>query len=76
MKGDLMKAEMILAKNLKAYRKKHNLSQAALSRMAGLTTRGYSKIEMCHNGARMDTLDKLAAATGLTVAQLLTDDGE
>lgn len=69
-----MESQEILKENLKRYRKKHALQQAALAEQSGMSTREYGKIERCQVNMTLRTLDKLVASTGLTAAQLLTEN--
>lgn len=69
-----MESQEILRKNLKHYRKKNALQQAALAEKSGMSTREYGKIERCQVNMTLRTLDKLVAGTGLTAAQLLTEN--
>lgn len=66
-----MEAKMILAKNLKQFRKSSHLSQEELAARADLSARGYGKIERGEVHASLETLDKLATGTGLSLAALL-----
>jgi transcriptional regulator with XRE-family HTH domain len=68
-----MKTKKILAANLKAYRKKYKVTQEEIASRAGITRNGYFKIESCKTSARIETLDRLADAIGVSVAQLLTE---
>lgn len=70
----MVDSQEILRTNLKRYRKKHALRQAMLAAKSGMSTREYGKIERCQVNPSLQTLDKLAAGTGLTAAQLLTED--
>lgn len=58
--------------NLVKYRKASGLTQAEFAKAAGISARGYGKIERGEVFACIDTLDKLADALGITAAQLLT----
>lgn len=64
----------VLSENLKRYRKKNALQQDTLAVKCGISTREYGKIERCQVNPSLQTLDKLIAGTGLTVAQLLAED--
>jgi len=72
--GDPLEAKFVLAKNLKRFRMENNISQEEIADMANLSVRGYGKIERCEVNASLDTLDKLVDGTGLSRAQLLTDN--
>ncbi len=70
-----MNSQKILSINLKKYRKENHISQEELAARAELSTRGYGKIERGEVHPSLETLDKLARATGLSQSYLLTDDG-
>jgi transcriptional regulator with XRE-family HTH domain len=62
-----------LAKNIKKYRQKAELSQDKLSKLAGITLHTITKIE---SGAtldpRVETVKRIADALGCSVDELLT----
>jgi predicted transcriptional regulator len=66
------KTTMPLAKNIKKYREKHEMSQDKLSKLAGVTLYSITKIE---SGATLDprvlTVKKIAAALSCSVDELL-----
>ena len=68
-----MNSKKILAVNLKKYRQENRISQEELAARAELSTRGYGKIERGEVHPSLETLDKLARATGLSQSSLLTD---
>ncbi|MBE6111909.1 MAG: helix-turn-helix transcriptional regulator [Peptococcaceae bacterium] len=70
-----MHSKKILSENLKKYRQDHRISQEELAARAELSTRGYGKIERGEVHPSLETLDKLARATGLSQSALLSDDG-
>ena len=67
-------SKKILAVNLKKYRQENRISQEELAARAELSTRGYGKIERGEVHPSLETLDKLARATGLSQSSLLTDE--
>ena len=69
-----MNSKKILAVNLKKYRPENRISQEELAARAELSTRGYGKIERGEVHPSLETLDKLARATGLSQSSLLTDE--
>ncbi len=69
-----MNSKKILAVNLKKYRQENRISQEELAARAELSTRGYGKIERGEVHPSLETLDKLARATGLSQSSLLTDE--
>lgn len=70
----IMNSKKILAVNLKKYRQENRISQEELAARAELSTRGYGKIERGEVHPSLETLDKLARATGLSQSSLLTDE--
>ena len=52
----------------------NRISQEELAARAELSTRGYGKIERGEVHPSLETLDKLAQATGLSQASLLSED--
>ena len=55
---------------IKAWRKHLGLTQRAVAQKAGITQAALSQMEQTDNELRIGTLDKLAAAMGLSVDQL------
>ena len=70
-----MNSKKILAENLKKYRQENRISQEELAARADLSTRGYGKIERGEVHPSLETLDKLARATGLSQSCLLSGEG-
>ena len=60
---------------IRELRAAHRISQEELAARAELSTRGYGKIERGEVHPSLETLDKLARATGLSQSALLSDDG-
>ncbi len=71
-----MHSKKILSENLKKYRQENRISQEELAARADLSTRGYGKIERGEVHPSLETLDKLARATGLSQSLLLTEEGQ
>ncbi len=69
-----MHSKLILSVNLKQYRAENRLSQEEMAVKAEMSTRGYGKIERAEVSSSLETLDKLAAATGLSQASLLSEE--
>ena len=67
-----MNSKKILSENLKKYRQANRISQEELAARAELSTRGYGKIERGEVHPSLETLDKLARATGLSQSFLLS----
>ena len=70
-----MNSKKILSENLKKYRQANRISQEELAARAELSTRGYGKIERGEVHPSLETLDKLARATGLAQSFLLSEEG-
>ncbi len=68
-----MIGKLVLGQNLKSYRRQNKISQEELAARADLSTRGYGKIERGEVSASLETLDKLAHSTGLTLSELLKE---
>ena len=68
-----MIGKLVLGQNLKSYRRQNKISQEELAARADLSTRGYGKIERGEVSASVETLDKLAHSTGLTLSELLKE---
>jgi len=61
-----------LAKKLKQLRKRKNYTQEDLAEKADLAYKHVQRLEGRHpNAAKIDTLEKLAKALGVTVSKLL-----
>ena len=64
-----------LAQHLRRLRADRRLSQEALADLAGLHRTYVGSIERGERNVSLDNIDKLAAALGVTVSQLLTEHG-
>jgi transcriptional regulator with XRE-family HTH domain len=62
----------ILASNVRAYRKKHGLSQEALADACELHRTYIGSIERCERNVTLSTLEVLAKCLSTTVPELLT----
>lgn len=71
-----MNSKKILSENLKKYRQANRISQEELAARAELSTRGYGKIERGEVHPSLETLDKLARATGLSQSYLLSEESD
>ena len=69
-----MNSKKILSENLKKYRQANRISQEELAARAELSTRGYGKIERGEVHPSLETVDKLARATGLSQSFLLSEE--
>lgn len=63
----------ILAENLRDFREFENISQEEISFRSGISKETISLVERERSNIRLDILEKLAAYTGLTVPELLTE---
>ncbi len=66
-------AKHALAVNVHAWRKRRGLTQTELARFGGTNQPNISDIETADANVTIDRLGKLAAALGVTVADLLFD---
>lgn len=67
--------KFLLAKKLRALRKKHGLTQQKLAEMAGVDYKHIQFLESKNPpAARIDTLEKIAKAFGVDSAELLSFD--
>ena len=65
----------ILSENLRRYRQQHGLAQDAFATLCGVHRTYVGSVERCERNVTLGTLELLAKATGVSVAQLLTKDG-
>lgn len=64
-------AREVLAVNLRKMRQDRNLSQEALAELAGIHRNYLGGIERCERNVGLDNLSKLAAALGVSLAELV-----
>ena len=69
-----MPYKKILAKNLICFRESEGLSQEEISFRSGISKETISLIERERTNVTLEVLERLAAYTGLTVPELLTDN--
>ncbi len=69
-----MKTEIVLARNVRQFRKKRGLSQEEMAELCNLSSRGYRMIENCEVSTRLENVNKISEGTGLTGAQLLNEN--
>lgn len=62
----------VLAKRLKQYRKYNRVTQEEFAWSSGISTEVLSLIERQKENPKLDTLQKIAAYTGMTVSELLS----
>jgi len=74
MKAKPTKVRMILASNLKEYRKKIGISQEKLAEDAEMSTMMVKDIEACRTWVSDKTLESLAAALKTDIYRLLMPD--
>lgn len=65
---------MDIAANLKGIRLRMNLSQRRLAQISGVSQPFIHNIESGHKSPTVRTLEKLARALGVSVAELVGDD--
>lgn len=64
-------AREALAANLRKMRGERNLSQEALADLAGIHRNYLGGIERCERNVGLDNLQKIGAALGVTIAELV-----
>ncbi len=72
MKKDGMQLRKILAANIRAYRRKQNLSQERLADICDLHRTYIGSVERAERNVTLSTLATIAAALNTTVPKLLT----
>lgn len=66
----------VLATNLRRFRLQRELTQTAVAAAAGVEYKHYQKIEgAAWPGVRLDTVERLAKALNVSIAELLVEDG-
>lgn len=68
-------ARAVFGENLRRARVAKGLSQEALGEMAGVHRTFVGAVERAENNVSIDTMEKLAAAVGRTVVELLDVQG-
>lgn len=71
MKKATSNARIILATNIKKYRKMNALSQEELAYKAGLHRTYISSVERCERNVSIDAIEKLANALNVSIYKLL-----
>lgn len=66
---------LVLATNLRGYRKARQLSQEALAELCGLHRTYVGSVERGERNITLSSLEALAKALGVSVPQLLTPQG-
>lgn len=69
--GEPNPAREALAANLRKMRGERNLSQEVLADLAGIHRNYLGGIERCERNVGLDNLQKLAAALGVTIAEMV-----
>lgn len=64
----------ILSQNLKRIRKEKKLSQSFISEKSGVITSTYSRVESCQVSPNLSTLEKLAEAMEVTMADFFFEE--
>lgn len=70
------KARIVFANNLRKYRAKLNISQEDLADLAGLHRTYVGSVERAERNISIDSMERLAAALGCTVLDLLSEEAE
>ncbi len=76
MSRQTSKTRIIIAKNLRKYRLKNNLSQEAIADLAGLHRTYIGSVERGERNISIDNIEKLAKSLNCSVVDLLEDDLE
>ena len=71
----MQKLRKIIARNVREFRLKAELSQAELGKLSGLTGRFISSLESGQSTISVDNLESIASALGIKVETLLGING-
>ena len=64
----------ILSENLKRIRKEKKLSQVVIAERSGVITSTYSRVESCQVAPNLSTLEKLAEAMEVPIAEFFREE--
>ena len=64
----------ILSENLKRIRKEKKLSQVVIAERSGVITSTYSRVESCQVAPNLSTLEKLAEAMEVPMAEFFREE--
>jgi transcriptional regulator with XRE-family HTH domain len=70
----LPNARQRLASNLRSLRAQHKLSQEALADLVGLHRTYVGSVERSERNVSLDNVERLAAALGVDIAELLSEN--
>ena len=70
-----MHVQVRFGERLRAIRQKHGISQERLAELAGLHRTYVSSIERGERNVSLVNIERLAAALGITMAELMPDQG-
>jgi transcriptional regulator with XRE-family HTH domain len=70
----LPNARQRLASNLRSLRAQHKLSQEALADLVGLHRTYVGSVERSERNVSLDNIERLAAALGVDIAELLSEN--
>jgi transcriptional regulator with XRE-family HTH domain len=70
----LSSARQRLATNLRSLRAQHKLSQEALADLVGLHRTYVGSVERSERNVSLDNVERLAAALGVDIAELLSEN--
>lgn len=68
--------QKVLSENLKRIRKEKKLSQVVIAERSGVITSTYSRVESCQVSPNLSTLEKLAEAMDVPMAEFFREDQE
>jgi transcriptional regulator with XRE-family HTH domain len=68
--------QKVLSENLKRIRKEKKLSQVVIAERSGVITSTYSRVESCQVSPNLSTLEKLAEAMDVPMAEFFREEQE
>ncbi|WP_298507470.1 helix-turn-helix transcriptional regulator [uncultured Kordia sp.] len=68
--------QKVLSENLKRIRKEKKLSQVVIAERSGVITSTYSRVESCQVSPNLSTLEKLAEAMEVPMAEFFREEQE
>jgi len=70
----MMDCRLLLARNMKKYRRVMGLSQLALAEKVGCSTTLVGNIETCRRFPSADNINRIAESLGIAVAELFVEE--